>query len=249
MEVYSRNGTRQEERGNEVRGVAKYAKDALIINENQILIETDSGLQKTLVYGEGEISEVSLEIGSPSLQSFNVSGKNSFNQTLAFDDISFQATCCTIARKTHVVVNVCEHDLPQIPLQQWAPHFSEHPLVPQPSAIVFATPNSTLDVSIRVWDDDQEIDISESSACAAVISGTMNNWCEKEAVIHFAQGNLKVAWDEKGYLWVTGLLSELITDDFNEKQKVRRVLSRPKTPNKGLHPYQVNKAELSRKSA
>ena len=69
MEMYNADGSRGQMCGNGIRCVAKYVHDRGIVENQELLVDTDAGIKKLLVEtgADGKVSQVTVDMGAPGL--------------------------------------------------------------------------------------------------------------------------------------------------------------------------------------
>ena len=235
MEMYNADGSRGQMCGNGIRCVAKYVHDHGIAQDSELLVETDSGTKKLLlVAGEdGRVGEVAVDMGAPGLKRSEVPlvdgadpGDRAIGIPLEIEGMVFLVTGVSMGNP-HAVIRLDETQVPegqelpelgQFPLEEWGPRFEHHPWFPERVNTEFIVFRSRAELDFRVWERGSgETLACGTGACAAVVAGVLNDWCEREALVHLRGGDLKIRWDgngQDGNVWMTGPATEVYSGEL-----------------------------------
>jgi len=107
--------------------------------------------------------------------------------------------------------------LDDLPLSEWGPHFENHPWLPKRTNTEFITFSSRREMNLRVWERGSgETLACGTGACAAVVAGVLNGWCEREVTVHLRGGDLEIRWAEgdDGDVFLTGPAVEVFRGDW-----------------------------------
>ena len=71
-------------------------------------------------------------------------------------------------------------------------------------------------MDFRVWERGSGETLScGTGACAAVVAGVLNDWCDREVTVHLRGGDIKIKWDLDGSVWMTGAVNEVYSGELN----------------------------------
>ena len=235
MEMYNADGSRAQMCGNGIRCVAKYVHDHGIVESPEVLVETDAGVKKLLLETgpDGKVSEVAVDMGAPGLKRNEVplddggdGEEAAIGVPLEVEGCVFRLTGVSMGNP-HAVIRLDETQAPggaqlgelgQFALEEWGPRFENHPWFPQGVNTEFVVPRSRTELDFRVWERGSgETLACGTGACAAVVAGVLNDWCEREALVHLRGGDLKIRWDgnsREGTVWMTGPATEVYSGEF-----------------------------------
>ena len=75
-------------------------------------------------------------------------------------------------------------------------------------------------MDFRVWERGSgETYACGTGACAAVVAGVLNDWCDREVVVHLKGGDLTIKWEgtnHTGTVWMIGPVTEVFSGELNE---------------------------------
>ena len=235
MEMYNADGSRGQMCGNGIRCVAKYVHDHGIAKERELRVETDAGTKKLLIEtgGAGKVSEVAVDMGAPGLKRGEIpltdgedAEEAAIRIPLEMKGLLFQLTGISMGNP-HAVIRLDETrdpegvelpELGQLPLEDWGPRFENHPWFPERVNTEFVVPRSRTALDFRVWERGSgETLACGTGACAVVVAGVLNDWCDREAVVHLRGGDLKIRWDgsgRDGNVWMTGPATEVYSGEL-----------------------------------
>ena len=236
MEMYNADGSRGEMCGNGLRCVAKYVHDRGIVENTEVLVDTDAGVKKLLLEtgADGKVSEVTVDMGAPGLRRSEVpmddggdGEEAAIGIPLEVEGFVFRLTGVSMGNP-HAVIRLDETrapdgaDLPELghlALDEWGPRFENHPWFPQRVNTEFIMPRSRTELDFRVWERGSgETLACGTGACAAVVAGVLNDWCDREAVVHLRGGDLRISWDgdgREGTVWMTGPATEVYSGELS----------------------------------
>jgi diaminopimelate epimerase len=227
MEMYNADGSRAQMCGNGIRCVAKYVYDHGIARKEVIRVETDAGPKSLRVEtgSDGKAARIEVNMGPPIL----ARGKVPFvdggdpreparNVPVEVMGREFQLTAVSMGNP-HAVIRVDGRaDLPalaDLPLEDWGPHFERHVYFPERTNTEFIAVRGPRELDFRVWERGSgETLACGTGACAALVAGVLNGWCDHEAVVHLRGGDLQIRWEEGGPVYMTGPAVEVFSGEI-----------------------------------
>ena len=237
MEMYNADGSRGQMCGNGIRCVAKYVHDNGIVKGSKVLVDTDAGVKTLLLETgpDGKVSEVAVDMGAPGLKRAEVPLDDGEDGEEAAIGIPLELEGC-LFRLTggsmgnpHAVIRLDETrapqgvklgDLGQLRLEEWGPRFENHPWFPERVNTEFVVPRSRQELDFRVWERGSgETLACGTGACAAVVAGVLNDWCDREVLVHLRGGALKIRWagsGRGGNVWMTGPATAVYSGELSQ---------------------------------
>ena len=243
MEMYNADGSRGEMCGNGIRCVAKYVYEQSIASGEEIRVETDAGVKTLRVQtGEngtrGKVDRVEVNMGPPLLARSTIPFEDGGDPQAPAIDVqlsaagrSFRVTAVSMGNPHLVTLwedgagesedgSAPEKEAPRLddlPLSEWGPHFENHPWLPERTNTEFITFSSPQEMHLRVWERGSgETLACGTGACAAVVAGVLNGWCDREVTVHLRGGDLEIRWAEgrDGDVFLTGPAVEVFRGEW-----------------------------------
>ena len=229
MEMYNADGSRAQMCGNGIRCVAKYVHDHGLARKAEMLIETDAGIKKVRVETgkDGKVVQAEVDMGFPALARSAIPLRDGGDPRQPAIDVpmevlgrSFRMTAVSMGNP-HAVIRLDTSgivtSLGDLPLAEWGPHFERHPWFPERTNTELITLRSPGELDLRVWErGSSETLACGTGACAAVVAGVVNGWCEREVVVHLRGGDLRIRWPEGGPVFMTGPAVEVFRGEWVE---------------------------------
>lgn len=237
MVMYNADGTRAQMCGNAIRCVGKFLHDRGIAAKDVLRIETDAGLKTLFVERgpDGKAGSLAVDMGPPLLGRSDLPmtdggppGETAVNVPLEVDGRRVGITGVSMGNP-HAVIRVDEIEsldgspipiLADIPLWHWGPSFERHEWFPERVNTELIVPLSRSELDFRVWERGSgETLACGTGACAAVVAAVLNDWCDREVLVHLRGGDLRIRWDgddETGTVWMTGGATEVFTAELAE---------------------------------
>ncbi len=229
MEMYNADGSRAQMCGNGIRCVAKYVHDHGIARKTEVLIETDAGIKKVRVETgkDGKVVQAEVDMGFPALARSAIPledggdpGQPAIDVPMEVLGRSFRMTAVSMGNP-HAVIRPDTSgiltSLGDLPLAEWGPRFERHPWFPERTNTEFIAVRSRGELDFRVWERGSgETLACGTGACAAVVAGVVNGWCEREVVVHLRGGDLRIRWPEGGPVFLTGPAVEVFHGEWVE---------------------------------
>ncbi len=227
MEMYNADGSRAQMCGNGIRCVAKYVHDHGIARTREIRIDSDAGVKVVRIETgpDGKAAQVEVNMGPPTLERGSVpfvDGGNpkepARNVPLEAAGHTFRVTAVSMGNP-HAIIRIEEHPgippLAELPLREWGPLFERHPFFPQRTNTEFISVRSPKEMDFRVWERGSgETLACGTGACAAVVAGVLNGWCERDTTVHLRGGDLRIRWSEDGAVFMTGPAAEVFSGEI-----------------------------------
>ena len=199
MEIYNADGSQVEMCANGIRAFYKYVRDRGLTREEEIGVETLSGVVRprwagpdrvtvdmglpvlepakiptTLAAGDGPVLDVELEVAGENLKVSSVSMGN-----------------------PHAVVFVDDPDT--APVERLGPALEHHPAFPNRVNVEFAAPDGRRRIRQRTWERGTgETLACGSGACAVAVVSMLSGRVDREVTIELRGGELEISWPDDG---------------------------------------------------
>ena len=218
MRSFNRDGSEGQMAGNNIRCVAKYLYDQGIVNDEDITVETASGVHKMKLYiRDGLVSSVSVEVGKAELRAKKLPAKckdeKMIDCPINVDGKEYRVTCVGIGNP-HCVVFTDNIDL--LDLEEIGPKFEYHKLFPERINTEFIRVVNRSTLRMRVWErGNGETLACGTGACAAVIAACENGFCDKgkDVTVKLKGGDLVVNYTDD-QVTLTGSAVKVFEGEF-----------------------------------
>lgn len=202
MRIINADGSYTEQCGNAIRCAAKYFYESISDSQQELVIETEVGLQRaSLTVEEGMVSAVCVDMGPPVLQGVSVPKR--VEEPIEVDGEQFRVTGVSMGNP-HAVIFV--EDATRFPVERWGPKLETHPRFPHKTNVEFIRVRSRKDLEMRVWERGVGRTMAcGSGACASVVAGVLTGRTGRSVTVHLEGGQLKIEWRETdGHVYMTG---------------------------------------------
>ena len=203
MRTFNRDGSEGRMAGNNIRCVAKYLYDNGIVRDEDITVETISGVHNMKLYiRDGLVNSVSVEMGKAELKAKNlpaISDKETMiDYPITVAGEKYNVTCVGIGNPHCVVFT---DDIDHLNLEELGPKFEYHELFPERINTEFVRVVNRHTLRMRVWErGNGETLACGTGACAAVIAAVENGYCDKgsDVTVKLIGGDLVVNYSDDG---------------------------------------------------
>jgi diaminopimelate epimerase len=222
MRIFNADGSEAEMCGNGLRCVAKYAYDHGLVQRLTMTVETGAGLLpvEMSTNAAGRVDRVKVNMGRPRLTRAEIpmTGPTAawvINQELQVLDRTLRINCVSMGNP-HCVIFV--DDVEKFPVATYGPAIEHHPLFPRRTNVEFVEVLSVTEVRQRTW----ERGAGETLACgtgsaAVTVAGLLTGRTGNRLLNHLAGGDLEMAWDGEGEVFMTGPAVEVFTGDYQPR--------------------------------
>jgi diaminopimelate epimerase len=219
MRIFNSDGSEAEMCGNGLRCVAKYAHDHGLVKDLAITVETGAGLLPVEMFANaaGLVERVRVNMGKPRLTRGEIpmtgpAEQKVIDHELPVLDRTFRITCVSMGNP-HCVIYV--DDVATFPVATFGPAIEHHELFPRRANVEFVQVLSPTEVRQRTW----ERGAGETLACgtgasAVTVAGLLTGRTGPQLLNHLAGGDLELAWDGSGEVFMTGPAAEVFTGDY-----------------------------------
>ncbi|MFN3927198.1 MAG: diaminopimelate epimerase [Pseudanabaenaceae cyanobacterium] len=198
MRIINSDGTEPEMCGNGIRCLAKFMQDIGIpAQDNRYQIKTGAGWIVPEFCPGGEIA---VDMGEPRLSGGQIPttlgdpNQPVINVPLSVAGQEWRVTLVSMGNP-HCVVFV--EEVAQIPYTQIGREFEHHPVFPARINTEFVQVIDRQYLKMRVWERGAGATLAcGTGACASVVAGVLNNYCDRSAVVELLGGKLRIHWSE-----------------------------------------------------
>lgn len=219
MRIFNPDGSEAEMCGNGLRCVAKYAYDHGLVPRLTMTVETGAGLLPVELFANpaGRVERVRVNMGRPRLTRGEIpmagpAAEQVIDDELTVLDRIFRITCVSMGNP-HCVIFV--DDVATFPVALYGAAIENHPLFPRRTNVEFVQVLSPGEVRQRTW----ERGAGETLACgtgasAVTVAGLLTGRTGGRLLNHLAGGDLELAWDGSGEVFMTGPAAEVFTGEY-----------------------------------
>lgn len=182
--IFNADGSVAEQCGNGLRCVARFIKEANLHQSNNMTIETKAGLFPIEIENN---DHVSILMGRPIIKEHSV--------PIMGNQFSLNMSVLTLGNP-HAVTKVEAVD--DVPVDQWGREISKHTYFPQGVNVGFMQVMNREHARLRTFERGVgETHACGSNACAAAVTGIINDWFDKKVKIEFRYGSLFIEWQSE----------------------------------------------------
>ncbi|MBW4653571.1 MAG: diaminopimelate epimerase [Kaiparowitsia implicata GSE-PSE-MK54-09C] len=210
MRIFNSDGSEPEMCGNGIRCLAQFIADLEAAEQGQArhtyTIHTLAGQMVPHLEADGQIT---VDMGEPRLVAAEIPTtlatpeEKVVNQPLDVAGQSWQVTCVSMGNP-HCIARV--DDVADIPLAALGPQFEHHFSFPKRTNAEFVQVVQRDYLKMRVWERGAGITLAcGTGACATLVAGVLNDWCDRRATVELPGGTLLIHWSEAdNRLYMTG---------------------------------------------
>jgi diaminopimelate epimerase len=210
MRIFNPDGSEAEMCGNGIRCFAKYLYERGIARGREIRIATGAGvLPVTLDIDDVDrVRQVTVGMGVPRLDPREipvlVEGEGAVDVPLRLADGTELRFTAVSMGNPHAVVFLDE-PVERFPLERIGPEVEHHALFPQRVNFEIANVLDRERITLRVWERGAGLTLAcGTGACATVVAARLHDLVGEEVAVRVPGGTLRIAWDGKGEVWMTG---------------------------------------------
>lgn len=198
MQIYNADGTEAEMCGNGIRCFAKYVQKYQIFNRDEMLVETKSGIRK--VRCGLPFDEIEVDMGKPKLNdSENIKeGKETGGGKIVKLKIQGKEMIGygISMGNPHIIFFV--DNVEKVDVKKYGSLIENLEIFPNHINVEFVQILGRKTIKLRVWERGVgETYACGTGACAAVVAGYLNNFCDAEVTVLLKGGELKISYEEK----------------------------------------------------
>ena len=216
MIFYNPDGSEAEMCGNGIRCFARYLYDHGLSKRKTQEIETKAGVIKTQIIKTGDDFVVKADIGRPILERKKIPMKGKgdlcINQELKVNGKKVRINTISLGNPhTVILVNEFGKDWKKI-----GSLVENHPIFPRRTNVEFVKVLDRKNIRLKIWERGVgETLASGTGACAATVTGVLNNKLDPKVKAQFDHGELYVEWNEENdHLYMIGPAVEIFSGVF-----------------------------------
>ncbi len=213
MEIYNADGSQVEMCANGIRAFFKYLRDRGHTTEDEIGVETLTGVVRPRWAGPGRVR---VQMGRPVLEPAKIpttlgSGSGPvLGVTLEVGGEHLRVSSVSMGNP-HAVIFVADPD--RAPVERLGPMIENHPAFPNRVNVEFATPVGRRRIRQRTWERGTgETLACGSGACAVAVVSILEGRVDREVTVELRGGELEIAWPgPESPVFMTGPATEVFT--------------------------------------
>ena len=210
MQMLNADGSEAEMCGNAARCIGKYVYDKGLTDKTSLSLETLSGIKKLKLFlGEDSMVEsVTVDMGEPILESSQIpvtfDKPNVRNEMVYFNStVQYRITCVSMGNPHAVIFtkNIEKLNLPKV-----GSIIENAPIFPKKTNVEFVEILSSDHLKMRVWERGSgETLACGTGACAIVVAGALNGFCDRKTTVRLLGGELLIEWNAfDNHVYLTG---------------------------------------------
>jgi diaminopimelate epimerase len=217
IRIFNRDGSEAECSGNGLRCVAAYLIESGRWRENQIRLETVSGMYTLHRNGQ----QYAADMGEPKLRPDQIpfippagNIERVVNYALAADSFLFAITACSTGNP-HCSLFVDElHDSY---IEKVGPILERHPSFPHRTNVEFIHVLNSHEIEVAFWERGVgRTYASGTGSCGATVAAILNGRTARQVTVHTKAGRLVVEWPEGGRLKLTSTANIVAEGNYLE---------------------------------
>ncbi len=213
MEIWNADGSQVEMCANGIRCFYKYLRDRGLTSEDEIGVETLSGVVRPRWAGAGRVI---VDMGRPVLEPAKIpttlgSGEGPvLDAPLEVDGTSLLVSSVSVGNP-HAVLFVDDPDT--APVERLGPEIEHHPAFPNRVNVEFVAPVGRQRIRQRTWERGSgETLACGSGACAVAVVAMLKGEAESRVTIELRGGELEIDWPGgDAHVRMTGPAAEVYT--------------------------------------
>ena len=216
IRIFNRDGSEAECSGNGLRCVAAYLMQSGHWPQNEIRLETVSGIYTLRKSGK----EYDADMGEPKLTPNDIPFiapspiDRIINYPLAADGKLFAITACSTGNP-HCSIFVDRADDAYV--EQVGPLLERHPAFPNRTNVEFIHVLNEREIEVAFWERGVgRTNASGTGSCGATVASILNGRTSRKVVVHTKAGKLVVEWPERGRLKLTSTANVVAEGNYLE---------------------------------
>ena len=224
MTIYNSDGSRAKMCGNGIRCAARYMFEKCLVNGENLIIDTDSGVRNIRIHSEkGRFISASADMGVPDFLPKNIpvctENDSADDIPILFPDGKVMSVCCVSMGNPHAVTLV--PDTLKLKIAEFGPFIENHPVFPDRTNVEFITVKNSGEIDFRVWERGcGETLACGTGICAAAAVAVKKGLCPLDSpiTVHASGGELEALCSSDRHIYLTGpadliYKGEIETDD------------------------------------
>lgn len=223
MRMFNADGSEAEMCGNGIRCLARYAVEEGIVapDAEAVAIETLAGVLALELFREnGVVTAARVDMGPPNFAPASlpaaVDGPGPVvDLPIEVDSVALRLTLVSMGNPH--AIHWVEDDVDAFPLERIGPFVERHPLFPNRVNFQVVRVLDRGHVRHRVWERGSGVTLaSGTSASAVCAAGYLTGRTDGAIVDSLPGGDLELAWDGEGSVFMTGPATRVFDADWHE---------------------------------
>ena len=200
MQMLNSDGSEAEMCGNAARCIGKYVYEKGLTNKTNLTLETLSGTKRLELFlgKDNLVDRVTVDMGEPVLEADQIpvifDTENVLNEMVHFSaSVQYRITCVSMGNPHAVIFtkNIHKINLPKI-----GSLIENATIFPRRTNVEFIEILASDRLNMRVWERGSgETLACGTGACAAVVAGILNGFCDRKTTVQLLGGELVIEWN------------------------------------------------------
>ena len=200
MQMLNADGSEAEMCGNAARCIGKYVYEKGLTDNTNLTLETLSGTKRLELFlgKDNLVDRVTVDMGEPVLEADQIpvifDTENVLNEMVHFSaSVQYRITCVSMGNPHAVIFtkNIHKINLPKI-----GSLIENATIFPRKTNVEFIEILASDRLNMRVWERGSgETLACGTGACAAVVAGILNGFCDRKTTVQLLGGELVIEWN------------------------------------------------------
>ena len=200
MQMLNADGSEAEMCGNAARCIGKYVYEKGLTDKTNLTLETLSGTKRLELFlgKDNRVDRVTVDMGEPVLEADQIpvifDTENVLNEMVHFSaSVQYRITCVSMGNPHAVIFtkNIHKINLPKI-----GSLIENATIFPRRTNVEFIEILASDRLNMRVWERGSgETLACGTGACAAVVAGILNGFCDRKTTVQLLGGELVIEWN------------------------------------------------------
>ena len=200
MQMLNADGSEAEMCGNAARCIGKYVYEKGLTDKTNLTLETLSGTKRLELFlgKDNLVDRVTVDMGEPVLEADQIpvifDTENVLNEMVHFSaSVQYRITCVSMGNPHAVIFtkNIHKINLPKI-----GSLIENATIFPRRTNVEFIEILASDRLNMRVWERGSgETLACGTGACAAVVAGILNGFCDRKTTVQLLGGELVIEWN------------------------------------------------------
>ncbi len=200
--IFNADGAEVEQCGNGARCFARFVRDRGLIDEDEIVVETQGGVISLLIEADGQVT---VNMGRPQLEPAGIpfeAPQRAVSYPIVVDDLELSIGAVSMGNP-HAVLEV--GDVAEAPVRRLGPLLESHARFPKRANVGFMEIVARDHIRLRVFERGVgETLACGSGACAAVVVGRVRGDLDGTVRVDLPGGSLTIHWRQGEPVFMTG---------------------------------------------
>ena len=210
MQMLNADGSEAEMCGNAARCIGKYVYEKGLTEKTNLTLETLSGIKRLELFlgKDNKVDRVTVDMGEPVLEASQIpvifDTENVLNEMVHFSpSVQYRITTVSMGNPHAVIFtkNIHKINLPKI-----GSLIENASIFPRRTNVEFIEILASDRLNMRVWERGSgETLACGTGACAAVVAGILNGFCDRKTTVQLLGGELVIEWNAfDNHVYLTG---------------------------------------------